>query len=97
LIIPKHKTISQEIEDIMISLYEKGMSNADIIEFIEGTYSVQYSTSQVSIIANSVLEDIIAWQTRPLEDLYPIIWIDAIHFKIREDGKVKSKAAMFRN
>jgi len=73
------------------------MSNADIIEFIEGTYSVQYSTSQVSIIANSVLEDIIAWQTRPLEDLYPIIWIDAIHFKIREDGKVKSKAAMFRN
>ncbi len=94
VIVPKHKTMSQEIEDVMISLYAKGMSNADIIEFIETTYGTQYSTSQVSIITNSLLEDIRKWQTRPLDDLYPIIWIDAIHYKIREDNKVKSKAAM---
>jgi len=94
IIVPKHKTMSQEIEDVMISLYAKGMSNADIIDFIENTYGVEYSTSQVSIITNSLLEDIRKWQTRPLDDIYPIIWIDAIHYKIRQDGKVKSKAAM---
>jgi transposase-like protein len=92
--IPKHKTMGQEIEDIMISLYAKGMSNADIIDFIESTYGVAYSTSQVSIITNSLLEDIKAWQTRPLDDIYPIVWIDAIYYKIRQDGTVKSRAAM---
>ena len=92
--IPKHKTMSQEIEEVMISLYAKGMSNADIIDFVEKTYGVEYSTSQVSIITNSLLEDIKLWQTRPLEDIYPIIWMDGIHYKIREQGKVKSKAAL---
>lgn len=92
--IPKHKTMSQEIEDIMISLYAKGMSNSDIIDFVERTYGVEYSTSQVSIITNSLLEDIKLWQSRPLEDIYPIVWIDGIHYKIREDGRVKSKAAL---
>ena len=92
--IPKHKTMSQEIEDVMISLYAKGMSNADIIDFVEKTYGVEYSTSQVSIITNSLLEDIKLWQSRPLEDIYPIIWIDGIHYKIREDGQVKSKSAL---
>lgn len=94
IIVPKHKTMSQEIEDVMISLYAKGMSNQDIVEFIETTYGTQYSSSQVSIITNSLLEDIRKWQVRPLDDIYPIIWIDAIHYKIREDSKVKSKAAM---
>ena len=59
--IPKHKTMSQEIEEVMISLYAKGMSNADIIDFVEKTYGVEYSTSQVSIITNSLLEDIKLW------------------------------------
>jgi transposase-like protein len=94
LTVPKHKTMGQEIENIMLALYAKGMSNADIIDFVEGTYGVQYSTSQVSIITNSLLEDIKSWQTRPLDDVYPIIWMDAIHYKIRQDGTVKSKAAM---
>jgi transposase-like protein len=86
--------MSQEIEDVMVSLYAKGMSNADIIDFVEKTYGVEYSTSQVSIITNSLLEDIKLWQSRPLEDIYPIIWIDGIHYKIREDGQVKSISAL---
>lgn len=94
VIVPKHQTMSGELEDVMLSLYAKGMSNADIISFVEDTYGVQYSTSQVSVITNSLLEDIREWQSRPLDDIYPIIWIDAIHYKIREDSKVKSKAAM---
>lgn len=94
VIVPKHQSISQELEDCIELLYAKGMSNSDIIDFIENTYGVEYSTSQVSIITNQLLEDIQEWQNRPLEDIYPIIWIDAIHYKIRHEGKVISKACM---
>lgn len=94
IIVPKHRSISQELEDCIQLLYAKGMSNSDIIDFIESTYGVDYSTSQVSIITNQLLEDIRLWQNRPLEDIYPIIWIDAIHYKIRHEGKVISKACM---
>lgn len=92
--VPKHQTMSEEIEGVMLMLYAKGMSNADIIDFIHHTYGISYSTSQVSVITNSLLEDIKVWQSRPLQDQYAIIWIDAIHYKIRQDGKVISKAAM---
>lgn len=94
IIVPKHQSISQDLQDCIQLLYAKGMSNSDIIDFIEHTYGVAYSTSQVSIITNQLLEDIKQWQSRPLEDIYPIIWIDAIHYKIRQDGKVISKACM---
>jgi putative transposase len=94
VIVPKHQSMSQELEDCIQLLYAKGMSNADIIDFIENTYGVAYSTSQVSIITNQLLEDIKLWQNRPLEDVYPIVWIDAIHYKIRQEGKVLSKACM---
>jgi len=92
--VPKHKTMGQTIEDCIQLLYAKGMSNADIIDFLEQTYGVKYSTSQVSIITNQLLEDIRRWQNRPLEDQYAVVWIDAIHYKIRHEGKVISKAGM---
>lgn len=94
VIVPKHKSMSQELEDCIQLLYAKGMSNADIIDFVEQTYGVAYSTSQVSIITNQLLEDIRVWQARPLDDQYAVVWIDAIHYKIRQDGKVISKACM---
>lgn len=94
LTVPKHKTMHQEIEDTLILLYAKGMSNSDIVDFIERTYGVKYSTSQVSVITNQLLEDIKEWQVRPLDDQYAVVWIDAIHYKIRQEGKVVSKACM---
>lgn len=54
VIVPKHQSISQELEDCIQLLYAKGMSNSDIIDFIESTYGVEYSTSQVSIITNQL-------------------------------------------
>ena len=57
-------------------------------------YGLQYSTSQVSIITTQLLKDIKEWQQRPLQDQYAVIWIDAIHYKIRQDAKVISKACM---
>lgn len=94
VIVPKHKSMSQELEDCVILLYAKGMSNADIVDFLEQTYGVKYSPAQVSIITNSLLEDIREWQSRPIQDQYAVVWIDAIHYKIRQDGKVISKAGM---
>lgn len=92
--VPKHETITETIYDAVILLYAKGMSNSDIVDFIEQTYGVKYSTSQVSIITNTLMEDIEKWQSRPLQDQYAMVWIDGIHYKIRQDGKVISKAAM---
>jgi transposase-like protein len=94
VIVAKHQTMSTEIQDCILMLYAKGMSTADIVDFVEHTYGVNYSTSQVSVITNELLEDIGQWQTRPLDDLYAMIWIDAIHYKIRHEGKVLSKACM---
>jgi transposase-like protein len=86
--------MTETIYDAVILLYAKGMSNSDIVDFIEQTYGVKYSTSQVSIITNTLMEDIEQWQSRPLQDQYAMVWIDGIHYKIRQDGKVISKAAM---
>lgn len=94
VLVPKHKTMAQELQNCVLLLYAKGMSNADIVDFVETTYGVKYSTSQVSLITDTLLEDIRAWQNRPLDDKYAVLWIDAIHYKIRKDGKVISKAAM---
>lgn len=92
--VPKNKTMLGQIEDAINLLYAKGMSNSDIVDFMTQTYGVSYSTSQISVITNRLLDDIREWQTRPLESLYAMTWIDAIHYKIRHEGKVISKAAM---
>ncbi len=92
--IPKHKRISQDLEDTILLLYARGMSNTDITYFMEKTYGVAYSSSQISIITDSLLEDIRKWQIRPLEDQYAVVWIDAIHYKIRHEGRVVTKACM---
>lgn len=92
--VPKHQTMTESIEDAIILLYSKGMSNADIVDFVSQTYGVKYSTSKVSLITNTLLDDINQWRTRLIESIYAILWIDAIHYKIRQDGKVISKACM---
>jgi len=94
VIVPKHKTMAQQLEQTIILLYAKGMSNSDIIDFMFKTYGVQYSTSQVSVITNRLMEDIKEWQARPIDARFAVLWIDAIHYKIRHEGKVISKAAM---
>lgn len=94
VVVPKHKSVSEELQDCIVLLYAKGMSNEDIVHFMEHTYGVKYSSSQISVITDSLLEDISQWQQRPLEDQYAVLWIDAIHYKIRQDNKVISKACM---
>lgn len=91
MIVPKRKSIVEGIENVIISLYAKGMSNSDIEEQIREVYNFDVSTSTISRITERVNSDIVAWQNRPLESLYLIIWMDGIVFKVRENSRVINK------
>lgn len=92
--VSKHETMTETLYNAIILLYAKGMSNSDIVEFVQQTYGIEYSPSQISEITNTLMDDIRAWQNRPLQDQYAVVWMDGIHYKIRHEGKVISKAAM---
>ena len=90
-IVPKRKTRVEAIEDLIVSLYAKGMSVSDIEEQLRELYNIDVSTSTISAITNRVMQDVQAWQNRPLEELYLIVWMDGIVFKVRDGGKVINK------
>jgi putative transposase len=90
-ILPKRSKLSEGIEKLVISLYAKGMSNSDIEEQIRELYDFDLPTSTISTITARVSNDIIAWQNRPLDSLYFIVWMDGIVFKVRENNKVINK------
>lgn len=91
MLVPKRKSIVEGIENVIISLYAKGMSNSDIEEQIREVYGFDVSTSTISRITERITSDIIAWQNRPLEPVYLIVWMDGIVFKVRENSKVVNK------
>lgn len=93
IVVPKHQRTLGGLEDKIISMYAKGMSVRDIQAHFEDMYSVKLSPTSISNITDSVLTMIRQWQSRPLESVYPIVFLDAIHYKVKEDGKVLSKAA----
>ena len=91
-VVPKRSRITTGIENLIISLYAKGMSNSDIEEQLREFYGFNISTSTISIITDRVTNDVIAWQNRPLEPIYLVVWMDAIVFKVRENSRVINKA-----
>jgi len=91
VLVPKRKTIVDGIENVIISLYAKGMSNSDIEEQIREVYDFKVSTTTISRITERITGDIHNWQNRPLESIYFIVWMDGISFKVREGGKVINK------
>ena len=91
MLIPKRKSIVDGIENVIVSLYAKGMSNSDIEEQIREVYNFDVSTSTISRITDAITNDIVAWQNRPLEPVYLIVWMDGIVFKVRENSKVINK------
>ncbi len=91
IIVPKRSQLSNGIENLIISLYAKGMSNSDIEEQLHEVYDFQVSTSTISRVTSKITGDIIAWQNRPLEPVYLIVWMDGIVFKVRENSKVVNK------
>ncbi len=92
ILVPKRQNMLDGLENVIVSLYAKGMSNSDIEEQIKEVYNFDVSTSTISKITDRVTGDVIAWQNRPLDPVYLIVWMDGIVFKVRENSKVINKA-----
>lgn len=92
-IIPKHQRSINGIEDKVIALYAAGMTTRDIAEQVKNLYDVEISAEMVSNITNRIIPLVTEWQNRPLEKTYSFIFMDAIHYKVREDKQVVVKAA----
>ncbi len=93
VVVPKNKRNISGIEDKIISLYARGMSTRDIHDQINDIYGIEVSAEMVSKITDMILPDIMDWQSRPIEAMYPFVFMDAIHFKVRQDNQIVSKAA----
>ena len=76
----------------IIARYAQGMTVREIQRFLEEQYKVEVSADLISTVTDSVLEDVVEWQNRPLESMYPVVFFDALRVKIRDDGSVKNKA-----
>ncbi|WP_183279800.1 IS256 family transposase [Clostridium fungisolvens] len=92
-IVKKHQTDVSHLESSIIGMYAKGMTTRDIATQVNQMYGMDISPTLVSNITDKIIPMIKDWQSRPLEAVYPIIFMDAIHFKVRKDNAVVSKAA----
>lgn len=92
-IVPKRKKDISAIDDKIISMYAKGMTTRQISETIEDIYGFEVSEGMVSDITDRLLPQIEEWQNRPLDEVYPIVFIDAVHFSVRDDGIIRKLAA----
>ena len=92
-LLPKRQTtLGEALDHKVISLYGRGMSYSDICKHLEELYGLTVSPATLSAITDSVIEEVNAWRNRPLESVYPFMWLDAIHYKVKEDGAIKTKA-----
>ena len=91
-IVPKRVTKINGLDQKIISLYAKGMSTTDIQQQLFELYDTEISTSFISDVTEAIIEDVKAWQNRPLESVYPIVFFDCIVVKVREDKRIINKA-----
>lgn len=91
-IIPKYQREITGIEGQILSLYAKGMSSRDIEEHLNNLYGIDVSPSMISKITDKIIPEIREWQSRQLEDVYPVVFMDAIHYSVRKEGIVVKKA-----
>lgn len=91
-ILKKYQTSSNEIEDKVVAMYARGMSVRDIQSTLEELYGIEVSPTMISTMTDKVWSLVEEWQSRPLDSIYPIIYLDAIHVKLKQDGKVENTA-----
>jgi putative transposase len=87
-----YQTSTNELEDKIIALYAKGVSTRDIQEMLHEVYGVDVSPTTISAVTDKVWSLVEGWQNRALSEVYPIVYLDAIHLKLRRDGKVLNTA-----
>jgi putative transposase len=93
VIVHKRQKNVTGIEDQILALYAKGVSCRDIQDHLQQLYGLEVSPTFVSNVTDKVLPQIRAWQSRPLAPVYALMFLDAIHFKVRQEGRIVSKAA----
>jgi len=92
-LIKKNQTqLTPEVDRKILSLFSHGMSYRDIKHHIQDMYGIEVATGAITAITDQLIPQLEEWQDRPLNNVYPIIWMDAVHYKIREDGRYISKA-----
>ncbi len=91
-IVPKHTKDISRIEEQVLFLYSQGVSTRDIENTMEELYGIEVDSSRISRITDRILPVIKQWQIRPLENIYAHVLLDCIHYKVRDSGKVISKA-----
>lgn len=92
-IVPKYQRDISGIEEQIISLYARGMSTRDIHDQLKDIYGIEVSAEMVSRITDKILPEVKELQARSLEAIYPFVFMDAIHYKVRDDGRIVNKAA----
>lgn len=91
-IVRKYESSSNELEDKILTMYAKGLSTRDISEALNEMYGMEVSAQTISNITDKVMPLVEAWQSRPLERIYPILYLDAIHFNLKKEHKVENRA-----
>lgn len=92
IVAKRQRQLPSDIERQIFALYAKGNSLSDIRDFMEDMYDIEISPATISRITDKVLPQIEEWRTRPLESVYPFVFMDAIHYKVRDEGRVVTKA-----
>ena len=92
-IVKKNQTTLPSIDDQVLSMYAKGMTTRDIEKHLESIYGIDASPELISRITDKILPLVTEWQNRPLEEVYAIVFMDAIHYKVRSEGRILNKAA----
>ena len=93
VIVKKHQKNVAGIEDQIIALYAKGVSTREIQDHFQQLYGVEVSPTLISNVTNKIMPVIKEWQNRPLQNIYAVVFLDAIHFKVKQDGQIVNKAA----
>ncbi|MDP2110188.1 MAG: IS256 family transposase, partial [Thiobacillus sp.] len=91
-LVPKHQTRWAGFDDKILSLYARGMSVREIKAHLEEMYGAEVSPTLISSVTDAVMDEVRTWQSRPLDALYPIVYLDCIHVKVRDNGTVRTKA-----
>ena len=92
ILVPKHQRRIAGLDEKILSLYARGMSIRDISDRLEEVYGVKVSASLISEVTDAVWEEVKIWQSRPLDELYPIIYLDALYVNIKVSGRVSKRA-----
>ena len=92
LVKKNQSSISDEIETKILSMFGRGMSYADISEYVHEMYGISVSKAAISVITDKIIDTVKEWQQRPLDSHYPFVWLDAIHYKVKDQGHYQSRA-----